>query len=77
VAFSHLLKAGDGKDKTAFHRDSLDRLIKKISKDDTSEYHYDPLSRLTLAKNAHSELAFAYDRDGQLMEESQNGSLIE
>jgi len=62
---------------TRFERDGLGRLVKKHSADGlVSQYGYDPLGRLQLAKNADSTLILGYNALGQVNLENQDGAMV-
>jgi len=62
---------------TRFERDRLGRLLKKHAADGSlSQYGYDPLGRLQLAKNADSLVLLGYNALGQINQENQNGAIV-
>ncbi|WP_253734562.1 RHS repeat-associated core domain-containing protein [Methylomonas sp. ZR1] len=62
---------------TRFERDRLGRLLKKHAADGSlSQYGYDPLGRLQLAKNADSLVLLGYNALGQINQENQNGTIV-
>ncbi|WP_165786317.1 RHS repeat-associated core domain-containing protein [Methylomonas sp. Kb3] len=78
VLEAYLQPAADGDwSVTRFERDRLGRLLKKHAADGSlSQYGYDPLGRLQLAKNAHSLVLLGYNALGQINQENQNGAIV-
>ncbi|QSB01008.1 RHS domain-containing protein [Methylomonas sp. EFPC1] len=75
---AYLQPAADGDwSVTRFERDRLGRLLKKHAADGSlSQYGYDPLGRLQLAKNADSLVLLGYNALGQINQENQNGAIV-
>jgi RHS repeat-associated protein len=62
---------------TRFERDPLGRLLKKTGGDGAvSDFAYDPLGRLSRARNSHAQLQFQYNPLGQVISESQNDATV-
>jgi RHS repeat-associated protein len=78
VLEAYLQPAADGDwNLTRFERDRLGRLLKKHAADGSlTQYGYDPLGRLQLAKNADSLVLLGYNALGQINQENQNGAIV-
>ena len=62
---------------TRFQRDPLGRLLTKTGGDGAvSEFAYDPLGRLSRARNSHAQLQFQYNALGQVTAESQDDTTV-
>ncbi|HED34660.1 MAG TPA: hypothetical protein ENJ08_10685, partial [Gammaproteobacteria bacterium] len=64
----------------SYQRDPLGRLLEQtnnITRQSLNAFHYDPLGRLTHAKNAHQRLQWEYDPAGRIIKDHQGKQVTE